>query len=74
MSMIINPIENPKFSVDFFDILFYLYYLVNGLALLSRMLIFQVLSYVASLLEMTKEEVAELSYQNAIRLFFYRDH
>lgn len=74
MSMIINPIENPNFSVDFFDILFYLYYLVNGLALLSRMLIFQVLSYVASLLEMTKEEVAELSYQNAIRLFFYRDH
>ncbi|PON37052.1 TatD family [Parasponia andersonii] len=33
-----------------------------------------VLTYVASLLEMTKEEVAELSYQNAIRLFSYRDH
>ncbi|KAL5554762.1 hypothetical protein UlMin_042163 [Ulmus minor] len=35
--------------------------------------ILYVLDYVASLLEMTKEEVAELSYQNAVRLFSYRD-
>lgn len=34
--------------------------------------ILNVLSYVASLLELTKEEVAEVSYQNAIRLFSYR--
>lgn len=35
--------------------------------------IVNVLSYVASLLELTKEEVAEVSYQNAVRLFSYRD-
>ncbi|KAF4394211.1 hypothetical protein F8388_005845 [Cannabis sativa] len=33
-----------------------------------------VLTYVASLIEMSREEVAEVSYQNAIRLFSYRDH
>lgn len=31
----------------------------------------QVLDYVASMLEITKEELAELSYQNAVRLFSY---
>nr|AFK47390.1 unknown [Lotus japonicus] len=30
-----------------------------------------VLDYVASMLEITKEELAELSYQNAVRLFSY---
>ncbi|KAL2932117.1 putative metal-dependent hydrolase YabD [Bienertia sinuspersici] len=33
--------------------------------------IHNVLTYVASLLEMSKEEVAELSYSNAVRLFSY---
>ncbi|KAM6562874.1 hypothetical protein CsatB_022872 [Cannabis sativa] len=36
--------------------------------------ILHVLTYVASLIEMSREEVAEVSYQNAIRLFSYRDH
>ena len=31
----------------------------------------QVLDYVASILEITKEELAELSYKNAVRLFSY---
>jgi len=31
----------------------------------------QVLDYVASMLEITKEELAELSYQNAVRLLSY---
>ncbi|WJX29525.1 hypothetical protein P8452_18160 [Trifolium repens] len=33
--------------------------------------IHNVLDYVASMLEITKEELAELSYQNAVRLFSY---
>ncbi|XP_073221376.1 uncharacterized protein [Cicer arietinum] len=33
--------------------------------------ILNVLDYVASMLEITKEELAELSYQNAVRLFSY---
>ncbi|XP_062110981.1 uncharacterized protein LOC133822608 [Humulus lupulus] len=36
--------------------------------------ILHVLTYVASLVEMSREEVAEVSYENAIRLFSYRDH
>ncbi|KAK9283519.1 hypothetical protein L1049_011765 [Liquidambar formosana] len=35
--------------------------------------IHNVLNYVASLLEMTKEELAEVSYENAVRLFSYED-
>jgi len=31
----------------------------------------QVLDYVASMLEISKEELAELSYQNAVRLLSY---
>lgn len=34
-------------------------------------MIFQVLKYVATLLEMPEEELAELSFQNATRLFSY---
>ena len=34
-------------------------------------LIFQVLKYVASLLEMPESELAELSYKNATKLFSY---
>lgn len=33
--------------------------------------LFQVLRYVASLLEMPEEEVAELSYRNTMQLFSY---
>ncbi|XP_059659560.1 uncharacterized protein LOC132306249 [Cornus florida] len=35
--------------------------------------IHNVLIYVASLLEMTKEELADISYENAVRLFSYKD-
>lgn len=31
----------------------------------------QVLSYVASFLDMTKEELAEISYNNAVHLFSF---
>ena len=38
---------------------------------LFNSLYLQVLDYVASMLEITKEELAELSYQNAVRLLSY---
>lgn len=45
--------------------------LSNYVILINIMTIFQVLNYVSTLLEMPEELLAELSFQNASRLFSY---